>query len=156
MTNQDADIKFNTAQEEISHGRLIGIRLFGIVYAFVGLLIACFKFMLSSFLFPVFLSLLVILEGVSVMIAGIGVIYLKELYRVLLLMTAYVAAFVFFYIMFFERGIILYFANGAQMRLIPYSVSIPGFCFFGAAIFYFSSLKTKKLFHPIFPGTRGF
>ncbi|MFH1691731.1 MAG: hypothetical protein ABIC68_04090 [Candidatus Omnitrophota bacterium] len=134
-------------QPDLPHGKLISIRLFGLVYAFVGVLITCFKFMLSSFLFPVFITFLIIFEGAAVVLAGIGVIFLKKIYRILLLMTSYVAVSVFFYIMVFERGIVLYFANGARLRLIPYPISILAFVFFMFAIFYFSSRETKEIFH---------
>lgn len=134
-------------QSDLPHGKLIGIRLFGLVYAFIGVLIACFNFMLNSFLFPAFIAFLIVLEGVAVVTAGVGILFLKKIYRILLLMTAYVAAFVFFYIMVFERGIVLYFANGAQLRLIPYPVSILAFVFFIFAIFYFSSRETEEIFH---------
>lgn len=135
--------------EELPHGRLISIRLFGLVYAFGGVLIACFRFMLNSFLFPGFITFLIVFEGGLCIIAGIGVLFLKEVHRILLLMTSYAAVTVFFYIMVFERGIVLYFANGARLRLIPYPVSLLAFLFFISTICFFSSQKTRKIFNPL-------
>lgn len=146
MTDQNMYDTAGFSESELPHGRLVSIRIFGIVYAFAGVLVACFKYMLSSFLFPGFIVFLIIFEGISCIISGIGVLFLKEVYRIFLLMTAYVAAVVFFYIMVFEKGIILYFANGARLRLIPYPVSILSFLFFTAAIYFFSLKETQKIF----------
>lgn len=148
MIDQQAQKNQNTQYpEDLPYGRLIGIRLFGIFYAFVGVLIACFRYMLSSFVFSDFITLLIISEGIVTIVCGIGVIFLKEIYRKFLLAVSYLSAFVLLYIILFEEGIILYFANGACLRLIPYPVSILAFCFFVAAIFYFSSIKIRELFH---------
>ncbi len=144
--NQQINANKSFGEPEFPHGRLISVRLFGLVYAFAGVLIACFKVMLSSFLFSGFIAFLIIFEGVACIVAGVGILFLKEVYRILLLVTACVAALVFFYIMIFERGIILYFANGAYLRLIPYPVSILAFIFFTSASYYFSSQEIRKIF----------
>lgn len=147
MIDQQAQKNQNIQDSELPHGRLIGIRLFGVFYAFVGVLITCFKYMLSSFVFSDFITLLVILEGMVSIMCGIGVIFLKEIYRKFLLAASYLSALVLLYIILFEKGIVVYFTNGAYLRLIPYPISILAFCFFVAAILYFSFVKTRELFH---------